>query len=115
MRVIKKKTLEEFFAQHGQGKKALLKWYEIIRKCRWRNFVHMRETFPDVDEVPVRSGKKIAVFNIKKNEYRLITAVHYEKTVKDQTGAAKIVEGKIFLFYFLTHAEYDKNQWKVKL
>lgn len=75
----------------------------------------MRTTFPSADEVTVASGAKAVVFNIKKNEYRLITAVHYERTVKDQDGNNKWVEGKVYLFFFLTHPEYDKNLWKAQL
>ena len=55
------------------------------------------------------------MFNIKKHDYRLITAVHYEKTVKDQDGTDKRVEGKVYLFFFLTHAQYDKESWKAQL
>ena len=61
-----------------------------------------------------QSGKKAVVFNIK-DDYRLITAVHYEKTVKDRNNINKMVEGKIYLFFFLTHTEYDKNLWKAQL
>jgi mRNA interferase HigB len=74
----------------------------------------MRRTFPAADEVTVNSGRKAVVFNIK-DGYRLITAVHYEKTVKDRNNIKKAVEGKIYLFFFLTHTEYDKNLWKAQL
>jgi mRNA-degrading endonuclease HigB of HigAB toxin-antitoxin module len=65
--------------------------------------------------VIVKSGRTAVVFNIKKNDYRLITAVHYEKAVKDMHGKAKLVEGKVYLFFFLTHGEYDKESWKHQL
>lgn len=112
VRVIKKKKLDEFFSDHPQGKKPLMKWYEIVRKAHWRSLNELRLAFPSADEVTVKSGRKAVVFNIKKNDYRLIAAVHYEKVVKAQDGAAKVIEGKVFLFFFLTHAEYDKDSWK---
>jgi mRNA interferase HigB len=115
MRVIKKRKLEDFCALHPQGRSPLLKWYEIVRKARWSNFSQMRTTFRDVDEVKVKSGKIVAVFNIKKNDFRLIAAVHYEKTIREKGGVTKIVEGKVFLFFFLSHAEYDKEKWKSQL
>jgi mRNA interferase HigB len=115
MRVIKKKKLDEFFKAHPQGKNPLLRWYEIVRRARWQNLDEMRKTFPAADEVPVKSGRKAVVFNIKRNDYRLITAVHYEKTVEDRAGKAKLVEGKVYLFFFLTHTEYDKESWKEQL
>lgn len=115
MRVIKKDKLHEFFQAHQQGKKPLLKWYDVVKKVRWRNLAEMRMTFPSADEVTVKSGRKAVVFNIKRNDFRLITAVHYEKTVQDQDGNDKVVEGKVYLFFFLTHAEYDRNLWKAQL
>ena len=115
MKVIKKKKLDEFFKTHSQGKKPLLRWHEIVRKSRWRSLDDMRKAFPSADEVAVKSGRKAVVFNIKKNDYRLITAVHYEKTVEDQRGKEKLVEGKVYLFFFLTPAEYDKKSWKAQL
>jgi mRNA interferase HigB len=42
---------------------------------------------------------ELTVFNIKGNSYRLIAAINY----KSQT---------IFLKSVLTHAEYDKEDWK---
>ena len=115
MRVIKRAKLDEFFKEHPQGEKPLLRWYEVVRKARWRNIAEMRRTFPSADEVRVGSGRKAVVFNIKQNDYRLITAVHYEKSVMDTDGHDKVVEGKVYLFFFLTHAEYDRESWKAQL
>ena len=115
MRVIKKAKVEEFCKGHPQARKALLNWYDMVRKVRWRNFAEMRMTFPSADAVRVKSGRIAVVFNIRWNDYRLITAVHNEKTVKDQDGQNKIIEGKVYLFFFLTHSEYDKNIWKDQL
>jgi mRNA interferase HigB len=115
MRVIKKQKLAEFFVVHPQGKTSLCQWYDTVTSARWRNLAQMRETFRHADEVVVKSGKKAVVFNIKRNDFRLITAVHYEKTVMDEKGVQKTVEGKVYLFFFLTHAEYDKQFWKARL
>ena len=48
-------------------------------------------------------------------DWKEITAVHYEKAVKDRDGKDKLVEGKVYLFFFLTHPEYDKDSWKEQL
>jgi mRNA interferase HigB len=40
----------------------------------------------------------VILFNIS-NDYRLITAIHYNRK-------------KIFILRFLTHAEYAKGKWK---
>ena len=39
------------------------------------------------------------VFNIKGNKYRLILSINYEQQI-------------IYIKYVLTHAEYDKENWK---
>jgi mRNA interferase HigB len=39
------------------------------------------------------------VFNIKGNTYRLIADINY-------------IKQRIYIKYILTHAEYDKEQWK---
>ena len=60
-----------------------------------RNFAEMRMTFPSADPAWQKSGKIAVVFNIKRNDFRLITAVHQsEKTVKDQDGNDKVVEAQ---------------------
>jgi mRNA interferase HigB len=115
MRIIKPAKLAEFCAHHASCKEPLLRWYGIAGISNWTSFVEMRSVFRDADEVVVKSGKKAVVFNIKRNDYRLITAVHYTKTVRDAEGNSKVIEGRIYLFYLLTHAEYDKELWKRRL
>ena len=39
------------------------------------------------------------VFNIKKNEYRLITVIHYNRF-------------KVYVRVVLKHSDYDKGNWK---
>ncbi|HEV7402115.1 MAG TPA: type II toxin-antitoxin system HigB family toxin [Chthoniobacteraceae bacterium] len=66
------------------------------------NPVQMLRTFPEVDPAKVKSGHTVYVFNIRRNEFRLIAAVHFD-------------QGRLFTLRFLTHAEYDHNQWKEEL
>ncbi len=115
MRVIKRSRLEKFCSVYPQARKPLLKWYALVRKACWGTFAEMRRTFPSADEVRVNSGRSAVVFNVKGNDYRLITAVHYRKSVKDREGDDKVIDGKIFVFFLLTHAEYDKDFWKAQL
>ena len=42
---------------------------------------------------------KFTIFNIKGNKYRLIVSIDYEAQL-------------IYYKYFLTHAEYDRDNWK---
>ena len=59
----------------------------------------MRRAFPSADFVTVRSGRKVVVFNIGGNDFRLLCAVHFNT-------------GMVFALRFLTHPEYSKNNWK---
>ena len=47
------------------------------------------------------------IFNIRQNRYRLITVVHYSKTMDE-----KQTEGHVYIRSFLTHKEYDnRSNW----
>lgn len=70
--------------------------------ARWRNLVDVRRAFPHADAVAVGSGRTVVVFNIAGNNYRLITAIHYNTQL-------------VYALRFLTHAEYDKGAWKDQL
>ncbi|WP_414529831.1 type II toxin-antitoxin system HigB family toxin [Nodularia chucula] len=56
--------------------------------------VELRQTFSSADQVG-----NFTVFNIGGNNYRLITLVDYKFQ-------------KVFIRHVLTHAEYDKEDWK---
>jgi mRNA-degrading endonuclease HigB of HigAB toxin-antitoxin module len=70
-----------------------------VRVARWSSFAALRRAFPSADLVTVRSGRKVAEFNIGGNEFRLLCAVHFNS-------------GMVFALRFLTHAECSKNDWK---
>src|SRR5437899_3433147 len=75
-------------------KSSLARWYAIMRKSRFLNFVQLRETFPHADQVG-----KFTVFNIGGNKVRLVAAVHYNRS-------------KIYIRHVLTHREYNAGKWK---
>lgn len=75
---------------------------ETARKARWRTFADVRTDFPSADMVKVGSLRPVVIFNIAGNNFRLITAIHFDK-------------GRVFLLDFLTHADYDKQRWKDRL
>ena len=99
MRIIKPARLREYWVAHARAKRPLEGWCAVVKGVTWRNLVELRRTFGSADEVKVRSGKSVIVFNIGGNNYRLICAVHYDRE-------------KVFVLRFMTHAEYDKDNWK---
>jgi mRNA interferase HigB len=71
-------------------------------KARWASLQDVRKDFATADGVTVDSGRVVTVFNISGNNFRLITAIHYN------TGA-------VYVMRFYTHPEYDKGAWKKTL
>jgi len=102
MRIIKLSRLREFGETHARARKSLENWYEVSRKAAWQNPVDVRKTFGSADEAKVKSKRTVVIFNSGGNHYRLICAIHYDRQ-------------KVFVLRFLTHAEYDKNDWKLTL
>jgi mRNA interferase HigB len=92
--VITRKRLNEFAEKHPDAKSALARWYTLMCTTRFSNFIHLRELFPQADQVG-----KFTVFNIGGNKVRLIAAVHYNRN-------------KIYIRHVLTHQEYDTGKWR---
>jgi mRNA interferase HigB len=102
VRVIKPSTVRAFERAHANASAALERWLEVADAADWRTLHDVRRSFRSADEVRVASGRTVVVFNIGGNNYRLITAIHYNRR-------------KVFVLRFMTHAEYDKDRWKDEL
>lgn len=126
MHLITRKTLRAFWQQHPDSKTALERWSKIIERNNFDSFTQLRETFPSADLVgtldssfksrkafpkglanasaasnpPNGMSRKLTVFNIGGNKYRLIAAIHFNRH-------------KVYIRHILTHAEYDKDNWKL--
>ncbi len=94
MHVITRKRLNDFAEKHPDARSALAHWYRLMKRGRFRSFIHLRETFPGADLVG-----KLTVFNIGGNKVRLIAALHYNR-------------GKVYIRAVLTHAGYNTGAWK---
>ena len=94
--------MHEFARRFPKAATALDAWAWLALSAAWKNLVDTRETFPHADQVKVKSGRTVTIFNLHGNDFRLITAIHYNRR-------------KIFVLNFLTHAEYTKDTWKNRL
>ncbi|PSB40560.1 type II toxin-antitoxin system HigB family toxin [Chamaesiphon polymorphus] len=94
MHIISRKRLLAFALVHADAEVPLDTWYRIAKSAEWQNLVELREAYPSADLVGIYT-----VFNIKGNHYRLIAEINYRS-------------GTIFVRNILTHAEYDKEDWK---
>jgi mRNA interferase HigB len=102
MRIIKPATVKGWALGHADAQAALEKWMALIEDARWNNLVEMRAVIPSADEIIVASRRRVVIFNIGGNEYRLIAAVHYNTQI-------------VYVLRFMTHSQYDKNKWKKAL
>lgn len=91
MRIIKKKTLVDYYTAHPQAEVALEDWYRKTKSAEWTCFADIKRTFNSVDSV----GNHRYVFNIKGNDYRLIVII-------------KFMVSHVLIRFVGTHAEYDK-------
>ncbi len=92
MRVISNKTLKEFSAIHPQADIALQAWRQIIESREFGSFSDLKQVFNSVDRVG-----DFYIFNIGGNKYRLIAAIHFDRS-------------RLFIRHVFTHAEY--NHWR---
>jgi mRNA interferase HigB len=74
--------------------KQIKDWYEIVKVAEWQSLIDVQGIYREAEAVG-----NFTVFNIKGNKYRLIVSIDYEAQL-------------IYYKYFLTHAEYDKENWK---
>jgi mRNA interferase HigB len=102
MRIITRKRLRQFAGRFADAAGALQSWEEVVNRARWASIDEVREIYPHADAVEVESGRTATIFNMRGNRYRLIVAIHYNRQ-------------RVYVMRFLTHAEYDKDQWKEQL
>ncbi|MGJ8677066.1 MAG: type II toxin-antitoxin system HigB family toxin [Akkermansiaceae bacterium] len=102
MRIIKETFLKDAASARSKAGKWLGAWRIMVKASEWKSIEDVRKTYPSADPVNVKSGRTVTIFNVCGNDYRLITAIHYDKQ-------------RIYTLEFLTHAEYDKNNWKKNL
>jgi mRNA interferase HigB len=94
MQVIARSALVQFWTKHPDAENPLGAWYGTMAKEVFTDFNHLRATFASADQVGV-----FTVFNIGGNKYRLIAAIHYNRH-------------KVSIRHVLTHAAYDRGDWK---
>jgi mRNA interferase HigB len=97
MIVIGTEVVQRYFADRAghRGIKAARSqyeaWLEIVDRAQWRNPEDVKASYPKVSIL--KAGR--VVFNIKGNDFRLVSALQYRA-------------GVLAIRFFGTHAEYDK-------
>jgi mRNA interferase HigB len=92
--VSSRKALRAFWERHPDAEGPLTRWFKIMEQTVFRDFSHLRATFPSADYVD-----DLIVFNIGGNKYRLITAIHFNAE-------------RVYIRHVLTREQYDRGGWR---
>lgn len=90
-RIFSKGTLRNYWEKHSECEQYLKTWYDTAMSSNWTKPSDVKKTYASAS---ILKGGRI-VFNIKGNDFRLITKMNFEKQW-------------IFIRFIGTHAEYDK-------
>ena len=77
MRIIAKRTLQNFWERFPNSKQQLLSWYQVFDKNNFENSNTVRSMFGSADFV----GNNKVIFNICGNHYRLIVKINYNTQI----------------------------------
>jgi mRNA interferase HigB len=97
MHVIAKPALINFWTKHPDAQSSLQTWFRTMEKEVFTDFASLRVIFASADYVD-----GLTVFNIGGNKYRLIVDIRYDRR-------------KVYILHVLTHAEYNRNDWKRRI
>ncbi len=92
MRIIARKRLKDFWQRpgHEDAEVPLREWFTEVRKANWKSPNEVKKNFGSASII---ANNRI-VFNIKGNQYRLVTAVDYKRQI-------------IYIRFIGTHRQYD--------
>lgn len=101
MRLLGRDVLATAVRKHADTRSWLAAWAATVEDASWSSIDDLRDDYPSADGVRLCSGTIVTVFNVRGNQYRLISHVDYRLRV-------------VMALEVLTHAQYDKQQWKVR-
>lgn len=91
MRIIKLKTLMEFWGIQPDAEKALRAWYAEAKVADWKTSADIKAQYKSAS---VLKNSRV-VFNICGNKYRLVVRINYPFST-------------IYIRFLGTHKEYDR-------
>lgn len=91
MNIYNRSTLIAFYEKHPDCKETLEKWYHDVSAKEWKKPGDVTKSFNT--SRTIKNNR--VIFEINKNDYRLITEINYQK-------------GWVFIKFIGTHAAYDK-------
>jgi mRNA interferase HigB len=91
MRVISRRTLQDFYERHAAARAPLEAWFHEAKAATWKTPRDISAKYPSADFL---TGNRV-VFDIAGNHYRLVVRIHYNT-------------GIVFVRFIGTHATYDR-------
>lgn len=97
MRIISRRALKEFteslagHRDHTAVKAAIDGWFAEVSKVTWQSASDVKKLFATASII----NAERVVFNIKGNDYRLVVAIDYEKSI-------------IWIKWIGSHRDYDR-------
>lgn len=98
MHVIARPAINAAIQKFPNAATWLTAWWSRAGAANWMSLDDVRKDYPSVDQVG-----RCLVFNVCGNNYRFIVGVAYSDKTRN---------GTLYVWNFLTHAEYDKDTWK---
>jgi mRNA interferase HigB len=91
MNIIAKKAVLYYIEKYPIARIALLAWYNEFIKQNFKNFNELKAVYRSASLV----AKGRVIFNVKGNDFRLLTSVNFKQSAA-------------YIIWFGTHSEYDK-------
>ena len=95
MKLLGKKLLHDFKEKHAEARSQIESWEAEVEEAQWNTPHDVKERYPKASLV----GDQQVVFNICRNEYRLLAYVNYKN-------------GIMLVKKIGTHQEYDN--WNIR-
>ena len=92
--MISRKRLKEAAEKHSELAEPLDDWFRLVKRAAWEKYRRCAEDLSSPD-----AAGDCTVFNIKGNSFRLIARIRYQLR-------------RVYILSVLTHAGYDKGDWK---
>ena len=91
VRIIAIKTLRDFWRKHSDAEQPIRAWYTEVKKADWQKSADVIKFYRTAS---ILKNNRV-VFNIKGNDYRLVTAINYDFNI-------------VYIRFIGIHKEYDK-------
>ncbi|PSB58939.1 type II toxin-antitoxin system HigB family toxin [Chamaesiphon polymorphus] len=94
MHLISARRVKEAAARYPDVDRAIKAFCKKVEQAEWQNLIELQQDYQSAEAVG-----NFTVINIRGNKYRIILSIEYEEQIA-------------YFKYFLTHADYDRDEWK---